>query len=47
MVPAVVRNLNAGGQKEIIGLGNIGRGVYFVRVEQNGFRETNSFNITR
>ena len=47
MVPAVVRNLNAGGQKEIIGLGNMVRGVYFVRVEQNGFRETKSFTITR
>lgn len=47
MVPAVVRNLNAGDQKEIVGLGNMVRGVYFVRVEQNGFRETKSFTITR
>ncbi len=44
---SVVRNLNAGGRTEIISLGNIGRGVYFVTVEQNGLRETKSFTITR
>jgi hypothetical protein len=47
MVPTVVRNLNAGGQKEIIALGNMVRGVYFVRVQQNGLRETKAFTITR
>jgi hypothetical protein len=47
MVPSIIRNMNSGSQKEIIGLGNMGRGVYFVRVEQNGFRETKSFTITR
>jgi hypothetical protein len=47
IVPAVVRNLNAGRQKEMINLGNFGRGVYFVRVEQNGFRDTKSFTLTR
>jgi hypothetical protein len=46
-VPAIVRNLNAGSQKQSIGLGNMGRGVYFVRVEQNGLREIKSFTITR
>jgi hypothetical protein len=47
MVPAVVRNLNAGSQKQSISLGTIGRGVYFVRVEQNGLCETTSFTLTR
>ena len=47
MVPSISRNMNAGAQKQIVGIGNMGRGVYFVRVEQNGFRETKSFTITR
>jgi hypothetical protein len=46
-VPAIVRNLNAGSQKQSIGLGNMGRGVYYVRVEQNGLREIKSFTLTR
>jgi hypothetical protein len=44
---SVVRNLNAGGRTETIGLGKTVRGVYFVTVEQNGLRETKSFTITR
>jgi hypothetical protein len=44
---AIASNLNAGNQKQIFGLGNMGPGVYFVRVEQNGFRETKSFTTTR
>jgi hypothetical protein len=47
MVPAIVRNMNSGSQKEMIDLGNIGRGVYYVRVEQNGIREIKSFMLTR
>jgi hypothetical protein len=47
MVPSISRNMNAGAQKQIVGIGNMGRGVYFVRVEQNGLRETKSFTITR
>jgi hypothetical protein len=45
MVPAAVRNLNAGDQKQTINLGAMGRGVYFVRVEQNGIRSVVPFNI--
>jgi hypothetical protein len=47
MVPSIIRNLNAGTQKQSIGLGNMGRGVYYIRVEQSGLRETKSFTITR
>jgi hypothetical protein len=47
MVPAIIRNLNAGIQKEIIGLGNMSPGMHFVRVEQNGLREIKPFTITR
>jgi hypothetical protein len=45
MAPAIVRNLNAGSQKQTINLGNISRGVYFVRVEQNGIKSVSPFNI--
>jgi hypothetical protein len=47
MVPVIFRNMNSGSQKEIIGLGKIGRGVYYVRIEQNGSREIKSFMLTR
>jgi hypothetical protein len=47
MVPAIIRNLSAGSQKETIGLGNMSPGMHFIRVEQNGQREIKSFTITR
>jgi hypothetical protein len=46
-IPSIVRTLNAGSQKQSIGLGNMGRGVYYIRVEQNGFREVKPFTLTR
>jgi hypothetical protein len=46
MVPSIARTMNAGAHKQIVGLGNMGHGVYFVRVEQNGLRETKSFTVT-
>jgi hypothetical protein len=45
IVPSIVRNLTAGSQKQIISLGKISRGVYFVRVEQNGLHSVSPFNI--
>jgi hypothetical protein len=45
IVPAIVRSMNAGSQKQTINLGNVSRGVYFVRVEQNGIKSVSPFNI--
>jgi hypothetical protein len=32
MAPAMVKNLNVGNQRQIIGMGNMGRGIYFIRI---------------
>ncbi|HUI92799.1 MAG TPA: hypothetical protein VLX68_11180 [Chitinivibrionales bacterium] len=45
--PAIVKTLNAGRQKQDMGLGGLLRGLYFVRVEQNGLREVKSIPVAR
>jgi hypothetical protein len=44
---STARNQNPGAQKQSISLKNVGRGVYFVTIEQNGLRQSQSFSITR
>jgi hypothetical protein len=45
VVPPSVKQCGAGSHSQTIDLGKTGRGVYFVKVEQNGVRQVRSFSI--